>query len=248
MSLLFTARYTRIQPNLQEASKFQVVDRKSKSNEFRPSSVSNEFHLGPVDGGDKADEGGDGDDDKFDAVVLAPTTKAKDAKTRDVLVPKATVNVKKSKRANTNTDRSALPDSVKSFQVDALDALRMYDSGATPPITDKSRKENKDAKPKDRKKKEKKKREKQEEEKEERHQRKKKKREKQEEENEERPQRKKKKRQKQEEEKEERPQRNKKAASNNRANAREKALPQVAWIMSFGGSVSKMQQVEEWAT
>jgi hypothetical protein len=36
-----------------------------------------------------------------------------------------------------------------------------------------------------------------------------------------------------------RPQRNKKAATNNRVNAKEGGLPQVAWIMSFGGSVSE---------
>jgi hypothetical protein len=221
MSLVFTARYTRIQPklNLQEASGIQVVDRSKSTNEFRrPSGVStNEFHL---DGGD--------DDDEVDAVVLTPTTDTKDATTRDVSVPKVTVkNAKKDIRAKTNTGRSPRSDSVKSFQVDAFEALRMYDSGATLPDTDNARKEKKDAKPKDRKKKEKKEK-------------------KQEEEKEERPRRKKK-REKQEEEKEERPQRNKKAASNNRANTREKGLPQVAWIMSFGGSVSEMHQVEEWA-
>jgi hypothetical protein len=40
-------------------------------------------------------------------------------------------------------------------------------------------------------------------------------------------------------EKNARPQRNKEAANNNRVNAKEGGLPQVAWIMSFGGSVSE---------
>jgi hypothetical protein len=195
MSLLFTALYTGIQPNLLAASKIKVVDR--ASNEFRPSVSANEFHLGLVGGGDKKEfEGGDGDDDDgFVAGLLAPTTNAKDATTRVVSVPKVAVNVK---GTPTNTGRSPLPDSVKPFQVDAFDALQMFESGATLPTTGNNRKESKDAKPEDRKRE---------------------------------------KRQKQESK--ERPQRNKKAADNNRANTRDGGLPQVAWIMSFGGSVSE---------
>jgi hypothetical protein len=42
MSLLFTALFTRMQPNLQATSKVHVVDRKSNG-DIRPRSV-NEFH------------------------------------------------------------------------------------------------------------------------------------------------------------------------------------------------------------
>ena len=196
-----------MQPNLQAASKIQVVDR--KSNVIRPSVSANEFHLGLVDGGDKkADAGGKVDDDKYDAVVLAPTTDAKDATTRGISVPKSSVN----------TGRSPLPDSGKSFRVDAFEALRMYESGTTPPTTDNNRKDSKDTKP-IRKKKEKRERS---------------------------PRDKKEKGEKKENK--ERPTRSKKVANSNRANTREKGLPQVAWIMSFGGSVSEMHQFEDCAT
>jgi hypothetical protein len=200
ISLLFTALFTRMQPSLQAASKIQVVDRSSKV--LRPSVSTNEFHLGPVAGGDKKV-----DDDKFDAVVLAPTNM--DATTRDISVPKSAV-----KNIRANTGRSSLPDSVKPFQVDAFEALRMYESGTTLPTTDKTRKESKEIEP-IRKKKEEKERSRD---------------------------------KKEKKEKRERPQRNKKAATSNRANTREGGLPQVAWIMSFGGSVSDMLQVDEWAT
>jgi hypothetical protein len=178
MSLLFTILFTRIQPNLLAASKIQLVDRASN---VLFSVSANEFHLGPVDDGD-----GDGDDDRSDVVALAPTD-AGDATTRDISLPKSDV-----KGIRTNTGRPPLPDSVKPFQVDAFEALRMYGSATTLPTTDgnnrNNRKEKKDKKERKRKKKEEK----------------------------------------------ARPQRNKKAANNNRA----KGLPQVAWIMSFGGSVS----------
>lgn len=197
MSLLFTIYFQRIQPNLPAASKSQVVDR--TSNVFRTSVTANEFHIGP-DGGD-----GDGDDDKVDAVVINPKD-ATDVTTRDM--PVSSVGIR------ANTGRSPLPDSVKPFQVDAFEALRMYGSGMALPNTGNNRKENKDTEQKKRTKTEK---------------------------------RTKKEKKKKDEEKA-RPQQNKKAVNNNRANTREGGLPQVAWIMSFGGSVSEMHQLDEWAT
>jgi hypothetical protein len=211
MSLLFTALFTRLQPNFQAASNIQVVDR-ATSNVIRPSVSANEFHLGTVDGGDKkADAGGEGDNEKFDVVALA-STDAKDATTRDISAPKSAV-----KGIRAGTDRSSpLPDHVKPFQVDAFEALRMYESGATLPTTRNNRKESKDTKQNERTKKEKK----------------------------ERPPRDK----REKNEKIETPPRNKKTATSNRANTREEGLPQVAWIMSFGGSVSEMYQADDWAT
>jgi hypothetical protein len=175
MTLLFTALFTRVQPNLLAASKIQVVDR--ASNVFRPSVSADEFQLDTVD-----------DDDN----------NAEEATTRAISVPKGAV---KGIRANANTGRPPLPDSVKPFQVDAFEALRMYGSATTLPTTGNNRKESKDTKQNEREKKGEK----------------------------------------------ARPQRNKKAANNIRANTREGGLPQVAWIMSFGGSVSEMHQVHEWA-
>lgn len=88
LSLLFTTLFTCIQPNLLTASKLQLVDR--ARNEFRSNGSANELNLGPVDNGDKANDGDD-------VVVLAPAD-AEDAATRDISVPKGTV--KSSSRIN----------------------------------------------------------------------------------------------------------------------------------------------------
>jgi hypothetical protein len=137
MSLIYTILFTRSQPKILAASKIQLMDRAS-SMVFRPSVSSNEFHLAPMDDGDKAD----------DDVVVPDRTDAEDATTRDISVPK--VAVKGGSR--TNTGRPSQLDYVKPFQVDAFEALRMYESGMAFPTTGNNRKERKDTKEKKRKK------------------------------------------------------------------------------------------------
>jgi hypothetical protein len=137
MSLIYTIPFTRSQPQLLAASKTQLVDRASNM-VFRPSVSAHEFHLAPMDDGDKADDGSDGDD-KFDVVVPAHTDTG-DATTRDISVPKLAVKG----GIRTSPGRLTQPDSLKPFQVDAFEALRMFESGMTFPTTGKNRKERKD--------------------------------------------------------------------------------------------------------
>jgi hypothetical protein len=188
LSLLFTIIFTFIQPNLLAATKVKFVDRASVSS--RPVVSTREFQLGG------------GDDDAVTAVDVVPVAQVQ----RPVLVPTVTnarvisrsptkIAAKKKKSlTGMDTGRPPLPDSVKSFEVDAFKALEMYELATTRPNTGANRKENKNMKQKMEKK----------------------------------------------EKKARNPmsQMSMKDASN-RVNTRE-GFPQVAWIMSFGGSVSYM--------